>query len=77
VKQTEKDGELTDLNFYGFQVTPDDWQRIVTDSLSWLGKFDMVCVSGSLPSGVSPEEYTDWMTRLSSHCPCINFDSSR
>jgi len=23
----------------------------------------MVCVSGSLPSGVSPEAFTDWMTR--------------
>ena len=39
--------------------------------------FDMVCVSGSLPSGVSPEAFTDWMTRLRSQCPCIIFDSSR
>ncbi|OBR80837.1 hypothetical protein A7K92_27200 [Klebsiella pneumoniae] len=37
----------------------------------------MVCVSGSLPSGVSPEAFTDWMTRLRSQCPCIIFDSSR
>ncbi len=49
----------------------------MTDSLSWLGQFDMVCVSGSLPSGVSPEAFTDWMTRLRSQCPCIIFDSSR
>ena len=49
----------------------------LTDSLSWLGQFDMVCVSGSLPSGVSPEAFTDWMTRLRSQCPCIIFDSSR
>lgn len=37
----------------------------------------MVCVSGSLPAGVSPEAFTDWMTRLRSQCPCIIFDSSR
>lgn len=64
VKLTEKDGEVTDLNFSGFEVTPADWERFVADSLSWLGQFDMVCVSGSLPSGVSPEAFTDWMTRL-------------
>ena len=68
---------LTDFNFSGFEVTPADWERFVTDSLSWLGQFDMVCVSGSLPSGVSPEAFTDWMTRLRSQCPCIIFDSSR
>lgn len=53
VKLTEKDGEVTDFNFSGFEVTPADWERFVTDSLSWLGQFDMVCVSESLPSGVS------------------------
>ena len=77
VKLTEKDGEVTDFNFSGFEVTPGDWERFVNDSLSWLGQFDMVCVSGSLPSGVSPEAFTDWMTRLRSQCPCIIFDSSR
>lgn len=77
VKLTEKDGEVTDFNFSGFEVTPADWERFVNDSLSWLGQFDMVCVSGSLPSGVSPEAFTDWMTRLRSQCPCIIFDSSR
>ena len=61
---------MTDLNFSGFEVTPSDWERFVNDSLT-LGQFDMVCVSGSLPSGVSPEAFTDWMTRLRSQCPCI------
>ena len=77
VKLTEKDGEVSDFNFSGFEVTPADWERFVNDSLSWLGQFDMVCVSGSLPTGVSPEAFTDWMTRLRSQCPCIIFDSSR
>ena len=77
VKLTEKDGEVTDFNFSGFDVASTDWERFVTDSLSWLGQFDMVCVSGSLPSGVTPEAFTDWMMRLRALCPCIIFDSSR
>ncbi|VEC98711.1 1-phosphofructokinase [Klebsiella variicola] len=39
VKLTEKDGEVTDFNFSGFEVTPGDWERFVNDSLSWLGQF--------------------------------------
>lgn len=77
VKLTEKDGEVTDFNFSGFEVTKPDWDRFVTDSLSWLGQFDMVAVSGSLPAGVNPDDFTDWMKRLRSQCPCIIFDSSR
>ena len=68
---------MTDFNFSGFEVTPQDWDRFVSDSLSWLGQFDMVAVSGSLPAGVDPDAFTDWMTQLRAKCPCIIFDSSR
>ncbi|MEY4923281.1 MAG: phosphofructokinase, partial [Pseudomonadota bacterium] len=61
----------------GFEVTKADWDRFVNESLSWLGQFDMVAVSGSLPSGVNPDDFTDWMRRLRSQSPCIIFDSSR
>ncbi|MDR0805407.1 MAG: 1-phosphofructokinase [Enterobacteriaceae bacterium] len=77
VKLTEKSGDVTDLNFSGFDVPAQDWERFVTDSLSWLGQFDMVTVSGSLPRGVSADAFTEWMLRLRSLCPCIVFDSSR
>ncbi|MBK5144187.1 1-phosphofructokinase [Budviciaceae bacterium BWR-B9] len=77
VKLTEKSSEVTDLNFSGFDVPPQDWERFVTDSLSWLGQFDMITVSGSLPAGVSPDAFTEWMLRLRSLCSCIIFDSSR
>lgn len=77
VKLTEKSGEVTDINFSGLDVTQQDWQRFVNDSLSWLGQFDMVAVSGSLPAGVDPNAFTDWMSRLRTQCPCIIFDSSR
>lgn len=77
VKLTEQSSAVTDLNFSGFEVTPEEWQRFVSDSLSWLGQFDMVCVSGSLPAGVSAEAFTAWMSALRDLCPCVVFDSSR
>lgn len=77
VKLTESDSGVTDLNFSGFSVSTADWERFVTDSLSWIHQFDMVSVSGSLPDGVSFPAFTDWMRRLRNICPCIIFDSSR
>lgn len=77
VKLTEGKGQVTDFNFSGFTVSPQDWQRFATDSLNWLGHFDMVVVSGSLPHGVDPEAFTQWMIKLRRLCPCIIFDSSR
>lgn len=77
VKLTEDNGESTDFNFSGFEVSKEDWNRFSTESLNWLGHFDMVVVSGSLPNGIDPEEFTRWMSRLRQLCPCIIFDSSR
>ncbi|SER18255.1 fructose-1-phosphate kinase [Rosenbergiella nectarea] len=77
IKVTEKGGYVTDLNFSGFNVSEANWQHFKQDSLSWLGDFDMVCVSGSLPPGIDLDEFTDWMKALRQQCPCVVFDSSR
>ncbi len=77
VKLTEENSNSTDFNFSGFEIGKDEWQRFSTESLSWLGHFDMVVVSGSLPQGVDLEDFTRWMIRLRQLCPCIIFDSSR
>ncbi|AOM40556.1 1-phosphofructokinase [Xenorhabdus hominickii] len=77
VKLTEKQGDVTDFNFSGFRVTENEWNQFVNDSLQWLGQFDMVVVSGSLPDGIEPELFADWMKQLRQLCPCIIFDSSR
>ncbi|SFU41244.1 1-phosphofructokinase [Xenorhabdus koppenhoeferi] len=77
VKLTEKYGEVTDFNFSGFYVTEDEWNKFVSDSLMWMDQFNMVVVSGSLPEGISPELFADWMIQLRHHCPCVIFDSSR
>ncbi|MBD2805150.1 1-phosphofructokinase [Xenorhabdus sp. ZM] len=77
VKLTEKRGEVTDFNFSGFYVKEDEWNQFVSDSLMWAEQFDMIVVSGSLPEGITPELFTDWMMQLRQCCPCIIFDSSR
>lgn len=46
------------------------------ESLSWLSAVDMVVVSGSLPLGVTPEAFRDWLVQLKKYCPQIILDSS-
>lgn len=77
VKLTEENSEVTDLNFSGFTITEQDWQRFVTDSLEWLKDFDMIAISGSLPAGVSLDKFTKWMEKVKTICPKVVFDSSR
>lgn len=77
VKLTEENSEVTDLNFSGFTITEQDWQRFVTDSLEWLKDFNMIAISGSLPAGVSLDKFTKWMEQVKTICPKVVFDSSR
>ena len=77
VKLTEENSEVTDLNFSGFTITEQDWQRFVTDSLEWLKDLDMIAISGSLPAGVSLDKFTNWMEQVKTICPKVVFDSSR
>ena len=77
VKLTEENSEVTDLNFSGFTITEQDWQSFVTDSLEWLKDFDMIAISGSLPTGVSLDKFTNWMEQVKTICPKVVFDSSR
>ena len=51
---------MTDLNFLGYQITPEAWQQFTADSLAYCQNFDIVAVCGSLPRGVSPELFADW-----------------
>ncbi|WP_392553261.1 1-phosphofructokinase [Orbus wheelerorum] len=77
VKVTEKNSDVTDLNFSGFSVNTNDWQQFVEQSIKWLSDFDMVVISGSLPEGISLDDFSDWLEKVKSICPKIVFDSSR
>ncbi|UDG80791.1 Tagatose-6-phosphate kinase [Candidatus Hartigia pinicola] len=76
VKLTEKNSNVTDLNFSGLQITQSDWKKFTSDSLSWANKYDIICISGSIPSGVPLSEFTKWMISLRNKCLYIIFDSS-
>lgn len=76
VKLTEANKQVTDLNFTGFTVTEEDWQRFCSSSLSWLPEMDVVCISGSLAKGISVEAFSSWMQQVRQCCPRIVFDSS-
>lgn len=77
VKLTEQSNDVTDLNFSGFSVSDQDWQTFAKQSIEWLSDFDMVVISGSLPEGISLDEFTNWIKTVKEICPKIVFDSSR
>lgn len=63
-KVTEKNGEVTDLNFSGFEVSPQDWQNFKAHSLKVLAGYDYVAVCGSLPKGVDAVAFKQWLEEL-------------
>ncbi|VFP79828.1 1-phosphofructokinase [Candidatus Erwinia haradaeae] len=77
VKLTTQNGELTEINFSGLKITKKEWEHFTDESLTFLSQFDMLCISGSLPNGVTLSAFTDWMIQLHKYCPFIVFDSSR
>ena len=40
VKITETEADVTDLNFLGYQITPEAWQQFTVDSLAYCQNFD-------------------------------------
>lgn len=64
VKITEANADVTDLNFLGFKISENTWQEFVTSSLKYCQSFDIVAVCGSLPAGINPELFADWLKQL-------------
>ncbi|MFA9499658.1 1-phosphofructokinase [Mannheimia sp. E30BD] len=64
VKITETEADVTDLNFLGFEISAQDWEDFVSQSAQWKDKFDLVAACGSLPRGVSPEQFAEWLESL-------------
>ena len=76
VKITETEADVTDLNFLGYQISAEDWQKFVADSLDYCKEFDIVAVCGSLPRGVTPELFADWLLQLHQGGVKVVLDSS-
>lgn len=76
VKITETEADVTDLNFLGFEICSNDWRKFTALSQRWAEQFDLVAVCGSLPRGVSPSEFSAWLTSLKEQGLKVVLDSS-
>ena len=76
VKITETDADVTDLNFLGYEISESAWQQFVADSLAYCKSFDIVAVCGSLPRGVTPDLFADWLKQLHQAGIKVVLDSS-
>ncbi|MGR3806876.1 1-phosphofructokinase [Pasteurella testudinis] len=76
VKITETEADVTDLNFSGYRIDDAAWTKFVQDSLNWSKTFEIVAVCGSLPRGVTPEQFTQWLSRLAQNGVKVVLDSS-
>lgn len=76
VKITETEADVTDLNFLGYEISPEVWSQFVESSLDYCKDFEFVAVCGSLPRGVSPQQFADWLARLSQKGVKVVLDSS-
>ncbi|NBH76092.1 1-phosphofructokinase [Rodentibacter pneumotropicus] len=64
VKITETEADVTDLNFLGYEISPQAWQQFAADSLAYCLDYDVVAVCGSLPRGVTLELFAEWLNQL-------------
>ena len=76
VKITETEADVTDLNFLGFEISEQDWEAFTHQSQTWESQYDLVAVCGSLPSGVTPEQFAAWLESLHQQGLKVVLDSS-
>lgn len=76
VKITETAADVTDFNFLGYEISADAWSEFVTNSLAYCQDFDIMAVCGSLPRGVSPQQFADWLAQLGKNGVKVVLDSS-
>ncbi|HAS02880.1 MAG TPA: 1-phosphofructokinase [Pasteurella multocida] len=77
VKLTESDGVVTDLNFQGYHVSKADWQTFVNFSLQQCQTFDVIAVCGSLPRGISVNDFAAWLSQLNKNNIKLILDTSQ
>ena len=76
VKITETEADVTDLNFLGFEISEQDWKAFIRQSQTWESQYDLVAVCGSLPRGVTPEQFAAWLESLHQQGLKVVLDSS-
>lgn len=77
VKLVEADGQVSDINFPGVQVTPEDVARFEQTLFRLAESHDYFVLAGSLPGGVSAEQCAAWIEKLHQLGKKVLFDSSK
>ncbi len=76
VKLAESGGRVTDINGPGLPIAAADWQRLLDAMPGDLKGVDAVVVSGSLPPGLSDEDFAHWLAALRGHALPVWVDTS-
>ncbi|MCG9702785.1 1-phosphofructokinase [Vibrio natriegens] len=77
VKLVESNGEVSDINFPGVQVTVEDIARFEDTLFRLAETHDYFVLAGSLPGGVTPELCAAWIEKLHQLGKKVLFDSSK
>ncbi|QUJ68749.1 1-phosphofructokinase [Photobacterium sp. GJ3] len=76
VKLVEADGRVSDINFPGVAVNPDDVAAMEQQLFALAEHHDVFVIAGSLPVGLSPQTCAGWMAKLKAQGKKVLFDSS-
>lgn len=76
IKVAEQDGRMTDINGAGFVVTQADKTAFAEALPTLCAKADVVVVSGSLPKGVSLEDFSFWLSLVKNSGAKLVVDTS-
>ncbi len=77
VKLAEDNGQVSDINFPGVNVTAQDIKRFENTLFTLSQTHDYFVLAGSLPGGITPEQCASWIKTLRSQGKKVLFDSSK
>ncbi|HHF0551750.1 TPA: 1-phosphofructokinase [Vibrio antiquarius] len=77
VKLVEANGNVSDINFPGVQVTADEIARFEETLFRLAKTHDYFVLAGSLPGGVTAEQCAAWIKALHQQGKKVLFDSSK
>ncbi|WP_050910451.1 1-phosphofructokinase [Vibrio campbellii] len=77
VKLVEADGQVSDINFPGVQVTAEEIARFEETLFRLAETHDYFVLAGSLPGGVTAEQCAAWIEKLHQQGKKVLFDSSK
>ncbi len=76
VKLVEADGRVTDINFPGVAVSPEKAEEMETRLFELAASHDYIVIAGSLPPGISPELFSEWLKGLREQGKKVALDTS-